>query len=96
MSTPQSILQQIARIQTMERGTLCPMRGGRYFNHQTWENGRNVARYVTAVQAPALRKSIAGYQRFLKLTQDYADLIVRKTRQQRSVLTTSAPDGKIP
>jgi hypothetical protein len=83
MSTPRSILQQIARIQDMERGKLCPMRGGRYFNHQTWENGRNVVRYVTAAQAPALQKSIAGYQRFQKLTQNYVDLIVRKTRQRR-------------
>lgn len=83
MSTPKSILQQIARIQELERGKLCPMRGGRYFNHQTWENGRNVVRYVPAADVPTLQKSIAGYQRFLKLTQKYVTLVVLRTRQRR-------------
>ena len=87
MSTPTAILQQISRIQDMERGKLCPMRGGRYFNHQTWENGRNVVRYVTVAQAPALQKSIAGYQRFQKLTENYVELIVRRSRQRRTKTT---------
>ena len=74
----------MGHIQDMERGTLCPMRGGRYFNHQTWEKGRNVARYVPAAQVPALRRSIAGYQRFVKLTEEYVTLIVRLTRQRHA------------
>ena len=83
MSTPNSIIEQMAQIQEMERGKLCQLQGGRYFNHQTWENGRNVVRYVPATEVAALRKSIAGYQRFLKLTNNYVALIVRQTRQRR-------------
>ncbi len=83
MSTPNSIIEQMAQIQEMERGKLCPMQGGRYFNHQTWENGRNVVRYVPATEVAALQKSIAGYHRFLKLTRNYVELIVRQTRQRR-------------
>lgn len=82
MSTPESILEQIAQIQEMERGKLCPMRGGRYFNHQTWENGRNVVRYVPAPEAPSLRKRLAGYQQFLQLTRKYVELIIRQSRRK--------------
>jgi len=84
MSTPQSLLKQMGQIQEMERGKLCPMRDGRYFNHQTWEGGRNVVRYVPAAQVPALRRSIAAYQRFVTLVEQYVALIVQKTRQRRS------------
>ena len=73
----------MGQIQEMERGKLCPMRDGRYFNHQTWEQGRNNVRYVPASQAPALRRSIAGYRRFLKLAEQYVALIVQQTRQRR-------------
>jgi len=80
MSTPESLLEQIAQIQEMERGKLCPMRGGRYFNHQTWEKGRNVVRYVPAPEVPALRKRLAGYQQFVQLTRKYVELIIRQSR----------------
>ena len=72
----------MGQIQEMERGKLCPMRGGRYFNHQTWEQGRNVVRYVPAAQVPALQRSIADYRRFMKLSEKYVALIVRQTRRR--------------
>ena len=81
---PEVILKQIARIQQMERGKLCRMRkapAGNYYNHQTWEQGRNVVRYIPRDQAQNLRKAIVGYQQFLKLTQAYADEVIRRTRQ---------------
>jgi hypothetical protein len=80
-AAPKAILQQIARIQRMERGKLCPMGTGAYFNHQTWEKGRNRVRYVSPEQVENLQKAIAGYQQYLKLTQAYADEIIRRTRQ---------------
>ena len=49
LPTPQAILQAIAQIQRMDRGTLSVIgRGaqGPYYNHQCYENGRNVSRYV--------------------------------------------------
>jgi hypothetical protein len=82
MSTPKSILDQMANIQRMERGAICPMQGGRFFNHQSWEKGRNVVRYVPAADVPALRKSIQGYKQFTALAQNYVDLIVQRTRKQ--------------
>ena len=94
MKTPQDLLKEIAAIRSMERGTLCRMGAGRYFNHQTWQQGRNVVRYVPAAERVALRKAIAGYRRFLALTQQYADLIVQRTRTERAAASrpsTSAP-----
>jgi hypothetical protein len=83
---PEVILQAIADIQEMERGKLCRMRrapAGNYYNHQTWEQGRNVVRYVPRDQVESLKQAIAGYQQFLKLTQAYADEVVRRTRRTR-------------
>jgi hypothetical protein len=78
---PEALLKQIARIPWMERGKLCPMRAGAYYNHQTWQNGRNVVRYVPRQRVADLKRALAGYQRYLKLTQAYADEIIRRTRQ---------------
>ena len=67
---PEILLQQIAHIQDMERGKLCRMRRGAkgdYYNHQTWEKGRNVVRYGPQEQVAPLKEAIAGYQQFLKL-----------------------------
>jgi len=83
-SSPEEILKQIQQIQLMERGKICPMRAGRYYNHQTWQSGRNVVQYVPADQIPSLREALANYQRYLELTQTYADLIIQRTRQKRA------------
>ena len=80
MKTPQALLKEIAAIRTMERGTLCQMRAGPYFNHQTWEKGRNRVRYVPQSEVTALRTAIAGYRRFLTLTRQYADRIIQRSR----------------
>lgn len=81
---PETLLKQIARIDRMERGKLCRMRAGAYYNHQTWENGRNRVRYVPQKQVGELQKAIAGYQQYLKLTKAYADEIIQRTRQRLS------------
>ena len=84
---PADLLQQIAQIQQMERGKLCSMQAGAYYNHQTWENGRNVVRYVARDRVASLQQAIAGYQQYLKLTQAYADEIIRRTRQAQPSAT---------
>ena len=84
MKTPQDLLRAIAAIRSMERGTLCRLRAGPYFNHQTWQAGRNCVRYVPKTEHAALHVAIAGYRRFLKLTQQYADLIIQRTRIERA------------
>ena len=80
-SKPEILLKQIARIQWMERGKLCAMRAGAHYNHQTWEQGRNVVRYVSRPRVAGLRKAIAGYQQYLKLTQTLRDPFSRLSSQ---------------
>jgi len=82
---PQSLLQQIAQIQHMERGKLCVIRqgpNGPYYKHQSWENGKNVTHYVAHAQVPALQQAIAGYGQFQELMQQYAQLVIDKTRAE--------------
>jgi hypothetical protein len=52
-----------------------------HYNHQTWENGRNVVRYVPRERVGVLQKAIASYQEYQALTKTYADEIIRRTRQ---------------
>ena len=80
-STRQSILRRMAAIGRMERGSLCPMRGGRYYNVQSWEGGRNVVRYVRAGEVQAVRQAVEGYATFMELAKRYADLVVQDTRK---------------
>jgi hypothetical protein len=85
-SDPQSILHQIAQLQSLDRGTLSVMRQGPqgpYYNHQCYEGGRNVSRYVPGDQVPALREAIANYHRFEQLVEQYAQLLVDRTRAER-------------
>ena len=71
----------MAAIDRMERGKLCPMRGGRYYNLQSWEGGRNVVRYVRADEVKAVRQAVEGYTRFMDLARRYADSVVQDTRK---------------
>jgi len=96
-STPKSVLKEIAQIQRMERGKLCRIRtgpNGPYYNHQTWEKGRNVVRYVPGEQVEALQAATAGYQKYMKLTQTYADLIIAQTRHQQQSRSRPPRQGK--
>src|SRR5437870_13373839 len=84
--TPESILQDIAQIQRLDRGTVSVIRQGpegAYYNHQCYENGRNVSRYVSGEQVADLKDAIAGYHRFQQLVAQYVELMVEKTRAER-------------
>jgi hypothetical protein len=94
MPTPQALLKQIAQIREMERGTLCRMSAGPYYNHQSWQGGRNVVRYVPKAQLPALRLAIAGYRKFRRLTEAYVELIIRRSRQQRVSAPAQTPKSR--
>ena len=90
----QNLLQQIARIQQMERGKLCIMRqgpSGPYYSHQTWENGKNVSRYVPQEQVAELQEALEGYQTFQRLVDQYAELLIKKTWDQRSASKKKTP-----
>ena len=84
--TPQSVLQNLAQIQRLDRGSISVIRqgpAGPYYNHQCYENGRNVTRYVPAEQVAELQAAIADYQRFQQLIEQYVELLVEKTRAER-------------
>ena len=101
-STPESILQDIAQIQRMDRGSVSVIRQGpegAYYNHQCYEGGRNVSRYVPGEQVADLKAAIEGYRRFEQLTEHYAELVVEKTRAERqagSKKKTPPRDSSLP
>jgi len=74
----------MAEIERMERGKICPMAGRPHYNHQTWQDGRNVVRYVPAQEVALVQQAIDGYNRFRKLAEEYADEIIRRTREERA------------
>lgn len=92
-STRESILRRMAAIERMERGTLCPMRGGRYHNLQSWHNGRNRVRYVPPSQLEAVREAVEGYRAFMSLAQQYAELVIQDTRKA-AAKARSEPDTR--
>lgn len=84
--TPESILQDLAQIQRLDRGTVSVIRQGpegAYYNHQCYENGRNVSRYVPGEQVVDLKAAIEGYRRFQHLAEQYVQLMVERTRAER-------------
>ena len=84
--TPEVILQEIARIPRMDRGSISVIRHGPqgpYHNHQCYEDGKNVSRYVPPEQLPALQEALHGYRRFQQLVQQYVQLVVERTRAER-------------
>jgi hypothetical protein len=76
------LLERMGRIQRMERGKLCRMSGRPHYNHQTWQEGRNVVRYVPTEQVTALQAAIEGYRLFMQLAQQYAEAIIQRTRRE--------------
>lgn len=86
MKTKQALLLDAVRtIRRMERGTLCRLRrgpNGDYYNHQSWEQGRNRVSYVPASQVAALQEAIAEYNRFMELVKSYAEEVIQETRRR--------------
>lgn len=80
----QRLLEQMTKIERMERGKLCRMSGRPHYNHQTWENKRNVVRYVPADEAAFVQEAIDGYARFKQLAEAYAEEVIAKTRSARA------------
>jgi hypothetical protein len=78
------LLEEMGKIQRMERGKICKMKGREHFNHQTWQHGRNQVRYVPREEIEDLQQAIDGYARFTKLAQQYAEQIIRLTRREHA------------
>jgi hypothetical protein len=85
-TTPSSILQQIAQIQSMERGSLHRIGEGPqgpYYNLQSYENGKHVSRYVRQADLAPVQEAIEGFKRFEHLTGQYAQIMIERTRSER-------------
>lgn len=78
------LLEDMGKIDRMERGKLCQMKGREHFNHQTWQHGRNQVRYVPREELEDIQAAINGYARFQRLAEQYADEIIRLTRLQHA------------
>lgn len=84
--TPAQVLQQIAQIQHMEPGKLCVIGhgpNGPYYNLQCREQGKPLSLYVPADQVPLVTEHTANYRHFQSLVEQYAHLIVERTRAER-------------
>jgi hypothetical protein len=85
--TREQILREIAAMTTLERGKLCAMQaksGRTYHNLQFWSGGRNRCEYVAQDQVGAVREAVDNYGRYRELTEEYAALAERQTREART------------
>jgi hypothetical protein len=77
------LLTQISEITNMERGKICRMKGRKGFNHQTWQKGRNIVKYIHSEDVEDMEQAIKEYNRFMVLIQKYADEIIKQSRKER-------------
>src|SRR5438093_8668077 len=85
-NTPQSILQQIASIEHMERGKLSIIRqsaNGAFYNLQHRENGRNVTEYIPRDQVPIVQEHVEAFRECENLFEQYVALISQRSREER-------------
>ena len=75
------LLEQIAAIPTMERGKLSLHSSGRHQKLQCWQEGKNHTRHVSTDELPAVQSALAGYAQYRQLTEQYAQLVIKETRQ---------------
>jgi hypothetical protein len=83
----QEILEAMNSITRMERGKLCTQSHSPdappFHKLQCWYDGKNHTRYVPANEVESLKEALAGHQRFQRLAQEFVDLTVAMTRQER-------------
>lgn len=88
MIRQEQIIDKIREIKTMEIGTLCLMRksatGREYYNLQSWVEGKNVSRYVSAAELVDTRRALTNHDLFRALIEEYVALVVEQTRATRS------------
>lgn len=87
-----ALLEQMAQIDTMEKGTLAAeyrevkaggkaITKGPYFKHQVWEKGRNVSKRVPVKETESLKKAVEGYHKFKGLSEEYINTTIEMTRK---------------
>ena len=87
------ILQEMAKIDRMQRGTLSEQffkakKAGRevihgpYYVLQQWMNGKHRSQRVPAKEILPVRGAIEGRERFEKLAQEFIEITERLTRER--------------
>jgi hypothetical protein len=100
---PSDLLAQIAQIQLMERGKLSrytfPERAlpaTPYYKLQSWEQGKNVTRYIRSEQVPLVEAALAGHAQFQDLVEQYAQRVIAQTREQLATVGVKKKPGRRP
>lgn len=96
------ILQQMGQISAMEYGSLkAEVRtakdgsaSGPYYQHQVWENGKNMSQRIPAEQAAGLQGAIDGRQQFEQLAEEYVETTVQMTRAHQGLLAESKKNSR--
>jgi len=92
--TPQSLLEQVLQIQSMEHGSLSIVGqgpNGPYYNLNSWENGKNQCRYLSQDKVPKVKQAIEGYHQYQQLTEQYAQQIIEQTRARLNIGVKKKP-----
>ena len=61
------------------------MKGRKSFNHQIWQKGRNIVKYIHSEDVHDIEQAIKDYNRFMILVQKYADEIIKQSRKKREL-----------
>jgi len=83
--TRQQVLEDIAEIERMERGSITPAEtrtGNQFYTHSVWENGKSTSRHVSKTGLAELQKLVAEHKKFKALVQEYEEVVVQQTRRQ--------------
>ena len=86
MKKQEQILRRMAEIPRLTRGKLCLLRtsksGRGFYNLQYWHRGRNNVKYVSDEQYDIYAEAIDGYARFMRLDEEYVDLMTGITEEE--------------
>ena len=79
-----NILKQMSEIDWMEKGKISQMGKRPFYNHQVWEKGKNIVRYVPVEQKEFIQSAIDGYDSFMKLVELYVQKVIEQTREEQA------------
>ena len=86
MKKQEQILRRMAETPRLTRGKLCLLRtsksGRGFYNLQYWHGGRNNVKYVSDEQYDIYAEAIDGYARFMRLVEEYVDLMTGITEDE--------------
>lgn len=86
MKKQEQILRRMAEIPRLTRGKLRLLRtsksGRGFYNLQYWHGGRNNVKYVSDEQYDIYAEAIDGYARFMRLVEEYVDLMTGITEEE--------------